>query len=421
MDFQQDNAVDQAMASLVGSIRLGRRLGRRSYAVSLIWSPVEADGSKLREQARAAAARTEAGLIALRAGGGVCPDQYALGDRSLQQKPGMPALAACVAEPLSGSLCGAWLLSAGIWWLLGVRSDGTILYDRASRDENEIRELFEQGLAGEPWDQIVCPAAWQVSGSQPAEQNAPVIGRSRIKLQTVQLDRARLALWGGCVVVLAVLALVAKSWWPEANEAIPVATATAPAVAPRPLPPPAPWWGQLEAAAVLQVCPEVLLTYAPEAAGIAGWLPKQGQCDGKQVSYQLQRQGGLDHWLVPMAAKLIGQPVVQAGKGDQASLVWQLPGLPAWPDKSAGNADLSVIQDCLTVEFAELGMPAEFVPITGAWPGLRLTLRLNRSPQLLLPLLAPFPATLIREVGYDIEQHGWTLVVEIYGTAATVQ
>lgn len=407
MDFQRENAADQAMASLVGRIRLGCR----TYAVSLIWSPLDADGGSLREQARAAAERTEAELIALRPGGDLCPDQYALGDCSLGQKPGMPALAASVAGKQSGALHAVWPLAAGVWWLLSLRDDGSILYDYASRDENEIRELFKQSLAVQPWDQMICPETWGISGSQPAEQNAPMRACTPVKLRAVRLDRARLALWGGCILGLAAMGLSVQLWWPDAVDQAPVAQPSQP-------PPPAPWLGQPQAGAALQACAKALLAYAPEAAGIAGWMPTQGRCDGGQVRYSLQRQGGLDHWLAPMAAKLKGKPTVQSGETDQASLAWSLQALPVWPAKSAGNADLSAIQARLKIEFAELGMPARFEPIAGAWPGLRLTLSLGRQPQLLLPLLAPLPATLIREVGHDIEKHDWTLVAEIYGNHA---
>ncbi|MFB2866362.1 type 4b pilus protein PilO2 [Aeromonas sp. MdU4] len=406
-----ENVAAQALESLVGTIRLDKK----EYAVSLIWSSVEAIELRPREQARQAAQRVGSDLFALRAEADRKRfEQYALGDYALGHKSGMPALASCVADVLSDSLYGVWPLGIGVWWLVGIRSDGMIVLDRASCDEDEIRKMFEQGLLDESWSQVVCPTAWQIPGSLSAEQDAPLLGPPRVKLRVVNIDIARFVLWGACGGILLILGLFIRSWWPEPE---PIVLPAKPVP-----PPPAPWFRKPPIEASLRYCTDVLQTYSLEAASIAGWFPVTGRCDGNQFSYQLKRRGGLDHWLSPLAVQLMGSPQVRLwGAKNQAELQWQASELPSFQADHPGNPNLSVVQARLKAEFDELGFNVQFEFKDGFWPSLKLTTTIKQSPVLLLPLFTRLSATVINEVTYNVEDDYWILSAEIYGASARMR
>lgn len=410
MEYQsQESAVVQAQDGLVGVVRLGRK----DYAVSLIWSPAESNGARLLDQACEAAERFTVDLIALRAGGGVFPDQYALGDLALGQQSGMPALAASVAAQLTGSLYGAWQLTDGVWWLVGVGSDGAILYDRAAADEAEIRLTFEQGLASQAWDQVICPDDWHVHDSLSAEQNEPELGAARVRLKRVKHDPRVLLVRGGALALLAAAGFTAYSLWPSEpvfEQVLRIPTA----IRPLPPPPPKPWPGTPMVEAALNTCVDALLSYAPDASSMPGWALQAGRCDGTQVSYQLARQGGNDLWLAPLAARLRGEPVVTPLGNDQATLSWRLSGVPV-QSADEPNPNLPALQARVRAGMDQLGLPVAFEAVGGAWSGVRIKVTLAGSLLLLSPLLAPLQATVLREVSYDQKQRNWTLVAEAYG------
>ncbi|MFZ3184912.1 MAG: type 4b pilus protein PilO2 [Pseudomonas sp.] len=411
MEYQsQEGAVVQTQDALVGVVRLGRK----DYAVNLIWNPAESNGARLRDQACDAAERFAVDLIALRAGGGVFPDQYALGDLALGHQSGMPALAASVAAQLTGSLYGAWRLTDAVWWLVGVGNDGAILYDRAAVDEAEIRLTFEQGLATQAWDQLICPDDWQVHDSLSAEQNEPELGAARVRLKRVKHDLRALLVRGGALSLLAAAGFTAYSLWPSEpvfEQVLRIPAAVRPLSPP---PPPKPWLGTPMVEATLKTCVDALLSYAPDASSLPGWALQTGRCDGTQVRYQLARQGGNDLWLAPLAARLRGEPAVTPSGNDQATLSWRLSGVPV-QSADEPNPDLSALQARVKTGMDQLGLPVAFEAVSGAWSGVRIKVTLAGSLLLLSPLLAPLQATVLREVSYDQKQRNWTLVAEAYG------
>ncbi|WP_440030234.1 type 4b pilus protein PilO2 [Chromobacterium amazonense] len=409
------NEQDDTPSDTIGIVRLGRR----AYAVNLIWMLQEVDGSSLKEQAKASAERFNVDLIALRPGGGMFPDQFALGDFALKHVSGISSLASAVAEPLSGSLLAVWLLDGGIWWLVGINQEGVILYDRAFIDENEVRESFELSMAGYAWDQLVCPEYWQVPGSQAVELTPSLLGTVKTRLHAVSMELKSVLLLGGGVLLLMVLFALAYFLWPD--EKAPGKTIALPAVHPSSiaqkyiLPQSArPWQGKPQVLQELQRCVDGLQTFSMEAASVPGWAVVKAHCDDQHITFQLDRAGGYAHWLPPLVTKLKGPPMLQMSDSEHANLTWKLGALPMQNGKTA-NAGLDDIQQALQAQFDDLGMTVKWEKVDGDWPAWQLQLSLEQSPMLLSPFFSRLTATVIKAISYDFDKQSWSVTVDIFG------
>lgn len=393
--------------SIVGTVRLDKK----EYAISLIWNSFEEGGIKPVTQAKLAAERTECGLYTIRrAAGNKKPFQYGLGSFSLLHRSGMQALAASIADVVDSSIYGVWLLDDRIWWLVGIRNDGIILYDLASYSEDDIRKQFELGLNDESWEKVICPGDWNIPDSHPSEEVVPLLGKPRAKLKEIKLELKRFLLWGGGVIFILASGVMVKDLLNT------IITEEKVVSLPLPLPPPAPWLGKAVAMEYIKACTPMLKEYVVDATGIPGWQPIFGKCTNSNLSYQLQRKGGLDHWLIPMAKKISGMPLASVEPiKNLAYLTWSLPTLQRYEENSRGNENLQLVSERLKMEFDELGIPVEIRMYEGVWPHMEILIVFKQSPDLFLPLFAQYSATVISEIAYDLINNEWTLRANFYG------
>lgn len=426
MNQQWDDGTSPAgLVDMLGSVRLGNK----EYAVSLIWYGAE-DGARLKAEAVDAAGRVGSSLIALRPGGALNTPQYGLGDTMLGHKPGMPSLAAAVAEQVHGSLFGVWQLDTQLWCLIGVRNDGAIVFDKASANEEAIRQEFAEGLVADAWEQIICPAAWEISGTQPAEEHRPALGRTRVRLQPLKADVGRFLLYGALVAVVCGGSYFAYGQYQDyqarraaAQQALELAQAQASAAARnRPAAtgpvriPDMPWAGQPLATSATQACIDGLLLHLHAAAEVPGWSRDgAGRCDGKSVSYDIKRDQGTDNWVAPMVARMADRPQLTGPANGKATLKWPLPQLPVYAKDSPGTP-LDLLRQNVPAQFAEMGQDFSFAAGDSQpfWQSVRYAFETPLDPMTFMPLLGTMPGALVREVDLDPESGKWKISGEIY-------
>lgn len=401
---RHDNASDSAPAQLAGVVRIGKR----SYAVSLIWNTAS-DQKALLAEARESAVRLGASVMCLyRIGVDTLP-QYGLGDALIDHRPGLPALAAAVGAASGGSLYGVWHSDDGAWILLGIRADASVAYDKAFEKEAQARIEFYEGLATEPWTEIVCPEAWQVDGASPSDSLGERFSSAKVKLRAVRRNLPRLIFFS-----LVVVAIVGVSGYLYKLAHKP----------PPPLPvlpqavhiPPMPWVDRALPSAVLQACVGALWGAGAAAGEIPGWsADASGRCDGGTVSYGISQQGGTVNWVRPYASQVPGAPVLSNLQGNRATLTWQLPPLPSYAAGSPGIA-LDKAEAYLRSNFAELQLP---LSITKGQPmqfwrsfGYKFTTQV--SPDTFVPLLGKIPGSVIREVTFDSGSNNWSVTGEVF-------
>ncbi|MBV8046448.1 MAG: type 4b pilus protein PilO2 [Paludibacterium sp.] len=376
----------QAMQGLIGVVKLGRR----HYAASLIWNHTENDKT-LAAEAREAAARVGAELIAVRS---APVAQYGLGDVMLGHKPGQPSLAAALAEASQSAIYGVWPLPGQGWCLLGVRGDGSVAYDKCTHSESAIRDAFFDGLVAEVWDQVICPADWQVEGSTAAEALAPRLAATKVKLRPLKVDTLRWLLYGGAAVLALGGAGYGYQQW-QAQQAAHIARAPRPSL---PAPPPMPWAGQPLPGAALATCVDSILAHRLDAASLPVWRLSAARCDGREAGFQLRRQHGSPHWAAD-AAQRAWPSATLAINGDSARLSWPLPALPHYPANGAG-VSLMAARRYLQNQFDELQLPIKLSDGDRQpwWNGLKYEIETPFDPARLLPILSRLPASVVTEV-----------------------
>lgn len=384
------------------------RLGKRTYAASLIWNSA-GDQSSLLAEARESAMRLAASVMCLyRLDADTLP-QYGLGDALMDHKPGMPVLAVAVAAASVGSLYGVWHTDDGAWVLLGIRGDASIAYDKAFENEAQARVEFYEGLTTEPWSEIVCPEAWQIEGTRPAGSLSERFGRAPVRLRSVRRNLPRIAFFA----MLTAVALSAGGYfYKQAHKPLP------------PMPrvpnivhvPPMPWVGRPLPSAVLQACVGSLWGAGAAAAGIPGWSAGSvGSCDGETVRYTIVRGDGTQNWVVPFLRQTPGSPTLSNMQDKMATLTWKLPPLPTYPVGSPGIV-LSKAQDYLRSNFAELQLPLSITPGQNMpfWHSFRYAFSTDVSPDTFAPLLGKIPGSIISDISYDTTSGKWNVTGEVF-------
>ena len=141
--------------------------GRRKLAIGLLWQPRSAS-QPLHVQANSASVGdTILDLSVLYAGGA----QVGFASKMEANKDGMLAAATAISRDYVGD---TWLAAFVLpvdgdqlqlaWWIVAHR-DGLVYEDRLVRNEIEARESFIDLYDAPGWQTVICPANWQVSGS----------------------------------------------------------------------------------------------------------------------------------------------------------------------------------------------------------------------------------------------------------------
>lgn len=394
-------------------------IGRRRYAVSLIWNQAEGNKS-LTLEAKEAADRMGCSLFAIRPGKGRWHDQFAVADRNLKHKAGLPSLAAALADELSSSILGAWQLGEGIWWLVGIRDDGLIIYDRAVSDVQDIQQDFLEALASGEWTQVLCPAEWGVNESEQSINLAGNIGKGKIFLRPTKVNKVRIASIFSAVALAILASLFSyKKYQEHLLELKQIEERqkklSGMYIAKDIQVPPMPWAGKPIFNLALISCVTDLVKYAEYASQIPAWERGTGTCNGNEIDYTLKSSGGTEIWLNIMAERLPVKPSSASASGETGNIVWKLPEIAVYPDNSPG-VSLQKTQQYLTVELAELFIPITFSGVQKELFWLKMEYKVENVQELpyLLKVFSKIPASVVKSVTFDPVKRLWSLEAEVY-------
>lgn len=394
-------------------------IGRRRYAVSLIWNQAEGDMPLVKE-AKEAAKRMGSTMFALRPGKGRWQDQFAIADMSLGHKIRLPSLAAAVADELSNSLLSVFQLAEDTWWLVGIREDGSIIYDRASSDLYDIQKDFFEALSTEEWQQVLCPSEWSVANAGQLISLEDNISKGKVFLRSVTFNKTRFAFSVAIVIIILSVSVFCYQEYErylleqkilEENKR----KRTGMSLDNDIKVPPMPWSGKpLFNQAIVQ-CMNDLAKYAEQASQIPAWERGIGTCNGSEINYTLKSTGGTETWLTIMSERLPNKPASVSAIEEEGNIIWTLPKPSVYPPNSPG-VPLRKVQLYLTVQLAELFIPIKFSQIEKNTFWLKMNYSINdvTNLQALLPLFKNIPASVIKTLTYDPQKKLWSLEVEVY-------
>ncbi|MGE9093387.1 hypothetical protein ACQKCZ_13645, partial [Escherichia coli] len=158
-------------------------INKKKYAVNLLWNDVPDDKQyktiiknrlKLLGSDLYAISRNLAGR------------QYAIADRNAGHRKSDYVLASCV-DNNGRSLC-ALCKYENIWILLAIDSNGGVIIDKASYEQNEIIQTFYSIYSQSHWDDVVCPVELGIpdSSEQPLYS---FINKKGVRLCTTGIER----------------------------------------------------------------------------------------------------------------------------------------------------------------------------------------------------------------------------------------
>ena len=187
-------------------------VGRRKYAVGLYWQP--SPSGRVAQAAKEAAKQPGqyAEYFAVRPGvkGGRVA-QFGLGQAQSGHKPGLPTLAATLANRQPGSWAGAFKLLEGVVVTVVrddlIAPDGDQIYiDEAAARDRLVQEVTLGGL-----QRIYAPEAWSIPGAETMALPFVLQNRGDCPLQPVTIPRHLLI--GGGVAAFLILAGLGSAWY----------------------------------------------------------------------------------------------------------------------------------------------------------------------------------------------------------------
>ncbi len=264
-------AIPSLNPTAYGSITIGRRV----YAVGLLWQPLQNSDDPLPEIREAIDSDPDADLYCLRS---TSTPQYGIGKKAMGHRSGEPSAAAAIASALNEyvSVAAVFPVKEG-WWLLAVRNDLILSEeDRLFETEEEAREAFYSLMALPDWDLKIAPEQWNIEKARQISLET-LIKKSGTKVVLEELGAAKktqfltiIAI--GFLILIGVLIYFLVTLWhsvftEEKIEAVPVPEAIQP-VEPTPEKP-KPWEKVPELSSFLHKCWNN--AYQLTALTIPGW------------------------------------------------------------------------------------------------------------------------------------------------------
>lgn len=160
-----DNIPNEVSAEMPMTSNGSITVGRRQYAVGLLWQPLQNSDDPMNEIREAIDNDISSDLYCLRP---ASTYQYGLGKKSMGHRAGEPSAAAAVASALSEytSVAAVFPVQEG-WWLLGVRNDLILSEEDALyKTEQEAHDAFYQLMGMPDWHLKIAPASWGIDKAQ---------------------------------------------------------------------------------------------------------------------------------------------------------------------------------------------------------------------------------------------------------------
>lgn len=211
-------------------------IGRRGYAVGLLWQPLQNSEDPIPEIREAIDSDPDADLYCLRS---TTTPQYGIGKKIMGHRPGEPSAAAAIASVLSEytSVAAVFPVKEG-WWLLAVRNDLILSEeDVLFETEQEAVNAFFALMALPDWDLKIAPEHWAVEKARQISLET-LIKKSGTKVALEELGAAQktqflTVIAVGLLILIAVLVYFVVSLWnsvftEEKIEAVPIPEAIQP-------------------------------------------------------------------------------------------------------------------------------------------------------------------------------------------------
>ena len=159
-------------------------LDGKSYAVGLIWQPLQDPDNPMPEIKDILDSDETLNLYCIRSG---AAPQYGIGRTDLGHVAGEPVAASAVATALSdkSSVCAVFKVTEG-WWFVAIRND-LILSEEDVLFENEAdaQKAFFSMMAVPDWDIKIAPAEWKIDDTTQMELSSLIRDVRKIRLQEV--------------------------------------------------------------------------------------------------------------------------------------------------------------------------------------------------------------------------------------------
>jgi hypothetical protein len=417
-------------------------LGRRKYAIGLVWQAVATPGDAPAAQARATAKRLQHDLICIRAG-----SQFALGRKGSGQTSGMRPLAAMVADSVDDSCVAAFEVPTG-YYVVAVRDDQVLPgCDRLFDSKQDATDFFAELFYGTNWGQAIAPKDWAIENTTPTHVEETIRGvKTRVTL-------AEVSRWGqiirlaGVAVILGLCAVlyhvhadyVAQTDLEQQQEQARLAKLAAERARQHPSSPP-PWLGKAAGVPMMLECADDMLR-APMV--LAGWTTSKlacvadNQADGKPtsqaiVTLTLDRNGGKVNWIPPSVERTDFKPQLKVSDAGAVELSWPVPIHAAIYDKDLATKSIGQAKLYLKSQFEEIYQDIEIkaeVPPSVAAPDprtgktrqvpagyqdLAFSFKSAHDPKEFGSILATIPGLVIDSVRLDVAKWVWTVEGKVY-------
>lgn len=425
--------VDEAGVSRSPRPASGRgtvKIGKTTFAVGLIWQTASS-GNEVEAEAKLAAKDDlyKANTYCIRETAII---QYGLGQKAMGHRPGMRALAAVVADKLTGNWLAAFEVGNDIY-LAAVR-DGQILsdYDRLLTQVREARDLFGELLYSAEWDTVLAPASWGVDEADPSDLDAYLDNGRDFRLKASGANLAALALMVGVAGIAAggyvfmQPASDSGDWGspvdyglqtndPLSGKQRPDAEAAAP-IEQAPTPP---WVNRPNGIGMLIACTDDIKSAPLEAPG---WETDDINCSESGISLVLSKTRGTVLWAQDYFLKL-GHRADFGGQAGSDSLRHTYPASFVSPYTSdVETQSIRDVERYLGLHFEELGQTIEFQApqrysdsiIDRYYERGTFSFETDLDPVEFVEVLSPIPALLIDQVSYGLEDGTWTVDGQYY-------
>ena len=418
------------------------KIGKETFAVGLNWNATTEDGGKPADQAKLAAKDDafKAQFYCLRESSAW---QYGLGRKEMGHRAGQRALAAVVADKLSGNWLAAFEIDQD-YYLVAHRDDLILSdYDRLLSKELEAKDLFSDLFYSADWDTVVAPSSWGMDGTQPTPISGLIEKGKLHKLKPVgSLQAAMPLIMGG--VVLGGVALGAITMMPGGDgdfTYVPPEGFDAPmermrgvaeeAIKPvtdllgepeeeevvAEVPPQAPWIGRPNGVGLLLACTADIKS-AP--LDVPGWETTSVVC-GDSLRIGLRRAGGNTLWAETYFRDR-GQKVDFSRSIGGDALAHSYPVSFVSPyDAEFDTPEISEVQRYLGYQFEEFGLPLSFTERSGTtskidryYEAANFSFETDLEPVEFADLFTPIPGLLINEISFDLENSVWSVSGSYY-------
>jgi hypothetical protein len=425
MSNYEDASAYEASINDIGVIKVGKR----EYAVGLLWHKIE-DVSKAANEARLTAANEnqKADFFCLRLTGDA---QFGLGFKVRGHKNGLPSLAAQLASAKGGKWLGLFQVENG-YYLAAVYEDAIMSEcDRFFSNADEAKEEFENFYNSTDWKETIAPDSFEIPGTNEVSIAKLLEDRISCRLQSVSKT-------GGIVKVavglgILVGAIGGVNLYLKHLEDIELARliameaekARSQIFAPKQDElkiPDAPWVRQTVASHYIDSCVNNILKFPLD---IPGWNVKELICDGNIVAAAIDRSGvlgkggGSFNWIKIMVENEGFKPTIippPGGNGNRASVQWDMGDLPKIP------VDVNTLKTSEMRNGLISVMDERFIPVqisdgpsnSDFFRGIAFAFSTNEDPRNFTDIISALTGSFITRLSYQVDNNLWTLEGQAY-------